>query len=207
MGGPKDISTFLLPFALNSISYLCRNDGSYIPICRGVKLTFTKTIKNRPLDRHSLDKTYMEKMPFYLYGTPTQQHIDHIFLRAPNVQLTASNVTLNLRLPLSDMRMAQGLMEGLIVVLDDEYEDVKQPFGELNRPIFFAIGAIFNIKVYEDQRRSDDPIKGMVAEFYPPPIPLTTGTLVLGKAAKLYQDSSKINCDVIEGGSAEADSS
>ncbi|TFK24917.1 hypothetical protein FA15DRAFT_704219 [Coprinopsis marcescibilis] len=32
--------------------------------------------------------------PFYLYGTPQQQHIDHMLLKAPNAQLTAENVEL-----------------------------------------------------------------------------------------------------------------
>jgi hypothetical protein len=190
---------------LKKISPRHSNDESYKPIISGVRLSFTNIIKNRPLDRRSLDNKYTEKTPFYLYGTSTQQHIDHVLLCAPNVQLTASNITLSLKLPLSEHRLARGLTEGLIVVLDDEYERIRQPFGQYNQPSFFVKNAMFNIKVYEDRRRSDDPTRGMVVEFDQSPSPITTGILMLGEDVSLYRDHRELNRDVVEGEKAQAD--
>lgn len=60
-------------------------------------------------------------MPFYLYGTPSQQHIDHMLLVAPNTQLSAARVTLSLEM---------------------------QPFNANHEPTFFTAGP--EVTIYSD---------------------------------------------------------
>jgi hypothetical protein len=116
-------------------------------------------------------------MPFYLYGTPEQQHIEHILLRAPNVQLCASNVELWLYPELP----SEYLKTGVIAVMEDVHERIKQPFGKSNEPNFFSAGKRFNITVYEDEM---DYLRG-------PEAALAKGTLTLGPA--VWHDYININ--------------
>ncbi|KAL8803493.1 MAG: hypothetical protein Q9223_006140, partial [Gallowayella weberi] len=63
-------------------------------------------------------------MPFYLYGTPENIHIDHMLLRAPNIQLSASNITLDVFPPIP----ANTLKAGCILFADEVPESAMQPF-------------------------------------------------------------------------------
>ena len=66
-------------------------------IAAGIPITITSILKDRPLKGRYRDLTYPSTfVPFYLYGTPTNLNIDHILLRAPNIQLSAENITLDL---------------------------------------------------------------------------------------------------------------
>lgn len=89
-------------------------------------------------------------MPFYLYGTQNEQHVDHILLRAPNVQIPGNQVKLDLELPLSDQRLLDGLGKGLVVIVEDMQEAALQPFDENNLQWLLVANRPFRISVYEE---------------------------------------------------------
>ncbi|KAK4120312.1 hypothetical protein N657DRAFT_683668 [Parathielavia appendiculata] len=61
-------------------------------VSRPTTITITPVLKNRPLDA-----TYPSCcMPFYLYGSPQEAHIDHVLVRSPDIVLSADSVTLTL---------------------------------------------------------------------------------------------------------------
>jgi hypothetical protein len=92
-------------------------------------------------------------MPFYLYGTAHQQHIDHVLLRAPNIQLSASQVRIGKFEGLNpqDRAWINGLKNGLVAVMEDVYESVIQPLTKGNEPKFFKAGESFRIRIYEER--------------------------------------------------------
>ena len=164
-------------------------------LCSGtiakVQVNNVKIIKKRSLDTEDLDSNYPSLMPFYLYGTPEQQHIDHVLLLAPNVQLTSSNVKLSTNQPLS----AEDLSKGVIAVVTNVHERSMQPFPEMKnlekvRDFFFKEGKEFVLKIYRDPFPAStmDPIPmEEVKEL------ITEGTLVLGN--ELFIDSDRLNAD------------
>ena len=150
-----------------------------------------KIIKKRSLDTEDLDSTYPALMPFYLYGTQEQRHIDHVLLLAPNIQLTANKVTLETNPPLS----AEDLAQGVIAVATNVHERTMQPFPE-NKDLaginnfFFSEGGVLQVKVYRDPFPAStmDPIPiDEVTEL------ITEGTITLG--SELYIDSDMLNAD------------
>lgn len=60
-----------------------------------LQVSLVRILKNRSLQLSSLSPVYpLELFPFYIYGTPSDAHIDHILTRAPNITLSASSVRL-----------------------------------------------------------------------------------------------------------------
>lgn len=60
-----------------------------------MQVSFVRILKSRSLQLSSLSPVYpLELFPFYIYGTPSDAHIDHILTRAPNITLSASSVRL-----------------------------------------------------------------------------------------------------------------
>lgn len=60
-----------------------------------MQVSLVRILKNRSLQLSSLSPVYpLELFPFYIYGTPSDAHIDHILTRAPNITLSASSVRL-----------------------------------------------------------------------------------------------------------------
>ncbi|KAL8997652.1 MAG: hypothetical protein Q9169_003132 [Polycauliona sp. 2 TL-2023] len=128
-------------------------------IAQNVKVTSFTAIKDRPLNSKYRDHAYPSgHMPFYLYGSPSSVHIDHMLLRAPNIQLSASNISLSVSPPLS----ASTLRNGAILFLDDIQESAMQPFlptshlvgGEgptSKNNFFFQSGKKFKVSVFEDR--------------------------------------------------------
>ncbi|KAI0264692.1 PLP-dependent transferase [Gloeopeniophorella convolvens] len=112
---------------------------------RGIEVTNIRVVKQRPLDSKWRDPEYPLFAPFYLYGTAQQQHIDHMLLRAPNAQLSAEQVSLQLDRTIPDEELARGAL-----LLLDRREATMQPFGAENQPSFFRQGARFNVTVYRD---------------------------------------------------------
>ncbi|THH16278.1 hypothetical protein EW146_g4346 [Bondarzewia mesenterica] len=94
--------------------------GSYV-----VEVTNIEVVKYRPLDTKHLAVDYPDSiMPFYLYGTPDEQHIDHMLLRAPNIQLSAANVALST----DPVLISDDLQKGLILYAEGLHERSMQPF-------------------------------------------------------------------------------
>ena len=148
-------------------------------------------VRKRSLDTEDLDSTYPELMPFYLYGTDQQQHIDHMLLFAPNIQVTSGNVTLNP--PLS----GDLLGKGVIAIAQNVHERSQQPF-----PPHADIDSIF---IFGNDK------KELVVKIYNDPFPAVTmdpipiddvikqgeiasGTITLGN--QWFVDSDGLNSDM-----------
>ncbi|KAL7268366.1 hypothetical protein RUND412_009012 [Rhizina undulata] len=158
-----------------------------------VKVSKIQIVKRRRLDSKFRDSNYpMYDMPFYLYGTPKHAHIDHMLLLAPNIQLSADEVTLKLDNQLSD----GDLEKGAIVQLNGVYERSMQPFLPMSDLVsepnfFFRPGKEFNVSIYRDPN-------GAVAEGpglanVKPHDRIATGTMTL--TGNVYIDSEKLNAD------------
>lgn len=89
-------------------------------------------------------------MPFYLYGTESQRHIDHMLLCAPNTDLSSESVVLEL----DQQPSADQLSKGLLLFID-RHEEAMQPMDQTNPPVFFAPGATFNAEIYTDTQAPD----------------------------------------------------
>ncbi|THV00033.1 hypothetical protein K435DRAFT_794489 [Dendrothele bispora CBS 962.96] len=158
---------------------------------KGIEVFNIEVVKKRSLSREDFESTYPERfMPFYLYGTSKQQHIDHMLLLDPNIQLTASNVRLELKETLS----AENLGKGLILYANNVHEASMQPFPLTEKLLadkdkfFFSANKKLNVSVYRDPfpTVTDDPIKlDQVKDL------ITTGTLTLG--SEIFIDSDKLN--------------
>jgi hypothetical protein len=81
-------------------------------------------------------------MPFILYGTSREYHIDHVLGSAPNAQLTASRVTLNVTPALDDSK-------NYSLTFDRQIEWAMQPFTCRQPLAFFRPNATFDITVRE----------------------------------------------------------
>jgi hypothetical protein len=114
------------------------------------EVTNIRVIKDRPLCSHHLDLAYPSRMPFYLYGTGRETHIDHILVKAPNAQLSAGEVTFEL-IEGSESVFAGGLKSGLIAVADALPEHLMQPFTSDRLRSFFHPGAKLDLSIYPDE--------------------------------------------------------
>lgn len=150
------------------------------------EVTNIRIIRRRSLESTLLDATYPSFMPFYLYGTREQMHIDHILLCSPNVQLSSDQVKLELHPDFGDFDIDGELEDGLIAVMDDVREDVMQPFGTGHDPTFFKSHRTFRVSLYRDPDTPaiSSPFSGALAR----------GTITLGPC--VYRDFDKINRDL-----------
>jgi hypothetical protein len=114
------------------------------------EVTNIRVIKDRPLSSRHLDVAYPSRMPFYLYGTRQEIHIDHILVQAPNAQLSAGEVTYEL-IEGSESVVSEGLENGLIAVSDALPEHLMQPFTLDRLESFFHPGAKLDIAIYPDE--------------------------------------------------------
>ncbi|KAL0575884.1 hypothetical protein V5O48_006084 [Marasmius crinis-equi] len=108
------------------------------------KVTFDreKIVVDQSLRRSDLNESYPQGgMPFYLFGTSAETHIDHHLVLSPNVHLTASQVRF-------DPRPEKPFEELMIATLDEQREDIMQPFSANHKPAFFAPNAKLKVSVY-----------------------------------------------------------
>ena len=133
-------------------------------------------------------------MPFYLYGSLTQPHIDHMLLLAPNIQLSAGSIELKLNSG-SSVTDAD-LAKGVIAVAQDVRERAMQPFSiidpqEVPEAFFFKAGTQMAVKIYRDPfpaSTTDRISMGDVTEL------LGEGSIRL--RGDVYVDSALINGEV-----------
>jgi hypothetical protein len=105
-------------------------------------------------------------MPFFLYGTGKQLHIDHVLLASPNVRLSADQVELS-----DSLHLGSNWTESSCVIahFKDVSEQSMQPFPnnatiKLNDRFFFKPGSKFEVVL----------MKGLEGE------PLGRGDITLG---------------------------
>ncbi|KAJ6259348.1 hypothetical protein Dda_6248 [Drechslerella dactyloides] len=139
---------------------------------------------------HQKDESpYPRRLPFFMYGTPTNINIDHIFTASPNIQLNSSIVQCDFDRPLT----SEQLHNGMVTVFDNRNEAVMQPMIRTNSPrivnphnnwhspgLHFTRGQKFSVKVYKDYDTSQDPAA----------TPITSGMITLGPC---FADSERLN--------------
>ncbi|CAB4475881.1 unnamed protein product [Rhizophagus irregularis] len=162
------------------------------------KVTGVKVLKKRHLATVFQDANYpRDRMPFYIYGTEQQLHIDHILLKYPSIQLSADCV---------ELKLTQGILtqsqreKGAILHITDYYEYTMQPFPEIKKhgsSFFFQEGREFNVELYKDPV-SDPNQNGPGLDDVDSNTPFARGTIRLPRkddAGCLFIDSYSINKD------------
>lgn len=156
-----------------------------------VEVSNIKIIKQRTLKTKTFDSKYPHEMPFYLYGTPTELHLDHIYLLAPNIQLTAGSVHF---LSITDIR-PEDLERGMIAIAEEVHEDWMQPFAAKTNQLpkdqfFFRKGKTIRLLVYRDPYEAAYDGKIDLKKLADP---VTVGEAIL--AAEIFVDSEELNKD------------
>ncbi|KAK1215772.1 hypothetical protein PQX77_021610 [Marasmius sp. AFHP31] len=108
-------------------------------VLSNVTFDIERVIVDRSLRRTDLNEVYPEQVSFYLFGSNTEYHIDHVLLRGPNIHLSASQFKLH---PDADQKLPD-LSDGtkqLYLTLEDKFERIMQPFDAGHRPRFFRPG-------------------------------------------------------------------
>ncbi|CAG8514963.1 uncharacterized protein OCT59_017920 [Rhizophagus irregularis] len=162
------------------------------------KVTGVKVLKKRHLATVFQDANYpRDRMPFYIYGTEQQLHIDHILLKYPSIQLSADCV---------ELKLTQGILtqsqreKGAILHITDYYEYTMQPFPEIKKhgsSFFFQEGREFNVELYKDPV-FDPNQNGPGLDDVDSNTPFARGTIRLPRkdeAGCLFIDSYSINKD------------
>ncbi len=98
-------------------------DGTTEPLRKNIKLSNIRIVVKESMSYAALDRGYPNKMPFYLYGSRTEAHLDHVLKTSPNAQISADRVQVMLSPMLSD----ELLNNGVFVVLEDVFEKSLQP--------------------------------------------------------------------------------
>ncbi|KAH9884505.1 PLP-dependent transferase [Cubamyces lactineus] len=149
-----------------------------------VTFTITSVVKDRPLNSRWRDQKYPGGYtPFYLYGSQTEQHVDHMLLRAPNAQITSDLITLNCQPALTADQLARGVIAHL-----NRPEDVMQPLTS-DSAAFFKPGTSFNVTIYADDNAPDAHGPGLSTGGQE----IAQGTLSLGRA--VFYDSKILNTE------------
>lgn len=149
-----------------------------------VGITIVTVVKDRPLNSRWRDQAYPASYtPFYLYGTPTEQNVDHMLLRAPNAQISSDLVTLNCTPALTANQLASGVIAYL-----NRPEAALQPLTD-DAAGFFNPGMSFNVTIFADANAPDAHGPGLSQGG----TQIATGTLTLGQA--VFYDSDRLNTE------------
>ena len=172
-------------------------------IATDVLVSLTAVVKDRSLKGRYRDTDYPTTgVPFYLYGTPTDLNIDHILVRAPNIQLSADNISLSIDKAIS----ADALSKGAILLIHGYVEATMQPFQSSEGPLgntlaadssfFFTPESEFTVSVYEDAKGTGEPGPGILDIAKNDAKLIGKGKMKLGQGR--YVDSVQINKDPYE---------
>ncbi|RAH78646.1 pyridoxal-dependent decarboxylase domain protein [Aspergillus japonicus CBS 114.51] len=191
--GIQDLPNAALTFTAaiyNKAEYLRTHENPEITVdslAQGeVTIAENDIIKSRPLNVVNRDPKYPDtNTPFYLYGTPEHMHISHVLVRAPNIALSAADVSLSADNGVEDSISADDLANGLILALADHPEVAMQPVsGKVSATaaspddFFFRRGRQFKVHVWRDPKASDAQGPGLLNDLGEP---FWTGTLTLGE--------------------------
>ncbi|KAK3936916.1 L-tyrosine decarboxylase [Diplogelasinospora grovesii] len=163
--------------------------GPDIPPLATFKLSNIRVLVNESMSYAALDTKYPDKMPFYLYGSLRETHIDHVLKTSPNAQLTADRVEVNVEPELSEEQLAKG---GLVAVLEDVFEKSVQPLpldsdGNVKldaHGLALVPGAKHKVSVYA----SYEDFKSGSCK------PIATGSITIGKGG-MFADWKDVNMD------------
>ncbi|KAG8775340.1 hypothetical protein FRC12_001545 [Ceratobasidium sp. 428] len=159
-------------------------------IANNFQVTNVKVVRDIPIDSKYLDAEYPHFMYFYLYGTPEQQHIEHLLVSAKNVQLTSDQVQLVLD---NETKLSvEDLAKGVIVRLEDVREEAVLPVLPPNTPLFFRAGTSHGVTIFRDSHGPNAHGPGLT-EAYASATPIASGRMTLGKM--VWADSVMLNDD------------
>ncbi|KAH9946461.1 pyridoxal-dependent decarboxylase domain protein [Amylocystis lapponica] len=99
------------------------------------QVSVNQIILRYSLNDRNLDNEYPQFMPFYLYGTPQEVHLEHLLVRFPNVQISSAKVMLDFGE--KQKLVEDGLTGGCIVLMDDVREYTMMPCTASNPPLRF----------------------------------------------------------------------
>ncbi|CAG8628757.1 15509_t:CDS:2, partial [Racocetra persica] len=155
-----------------------------IPITwiKDFQVTNVQVLKKRHLATRYQDNYPKDHMPFYLYGTEQELHIDHMLLKSPSIQLSADRVELTLT---SGELTSTQKEKGVIV-----------HFTEPENTFFFQHDRKFMVELYNDPM--PDPYQnGPGLDNVDKKNPIAHGMIVLPSRDKgcLYADSYMVNKD------------
>ena len=148
-----------------------------------------RAIKNRSLCSRHLDVAYPSRMPFYLYGTEQEMHIDHVILQAPSAQLSAGEVTVDI-IEGNKSLFAAGLKDGLVAVTDTFPEHLMQPFTPDRLKLIFHPGAVLDVSIYLDRKTAECSGPGLCDELGEP---IARATITIN--SNTFIDEYMINLD------------
>ena len=118
-----------------------------------MKFTIVKVLVNESLSRDNLHADYPAETPFYLYAGPDGTlSIDHILTKAPNAQISAADIDLNL-----GSSAALDPSKLYKATLEDYMEWSMQPF---NGAGIFVAGKALNVTVRDADSDSGASEKG-----------------------------------------------
>ncbi|KAK0616216.1 pyridoxal phosphate-dependent transferase [Immersiella caudata] len=170
-------------------------------VFHGARVQITSVVKNRPLRAAEQDESYpVGFVPFYLYGTMQEPHIDHMLTRSPNITLSADTVAIALDNNTSSITDAV-LAAGAILSFEGHHEASMQPFADKNDDLvgpsadgsfFFTSGSKFNAKIWTDPRGPHESALGLAAEVRARD-PIATAKVTLQR--EVVVDVEKLNRD------------
>lgn len=91
-------------------------------LCTDFVISNIHVVVDESLSSNVLDTAYPAQMPFYLYGTPEQQHVDHVLRVSPSIQLNSDRVTLDLAECLTQEQLAAGVVAIFTDVLENSMQ-------------------------------------------------------------------------------------
>ena len=133
-----------------------------------------RVVKNRTLLSAYRDVDYPPEMPFYLYGRQDEVFVDHMLLRAPNVQITAINPISLSGITLTDEQLEKGVLAFI-----DVHERAGQPFSQHDFTHMFGSERKFAVRIYDDQHPAD--ARGPGLADVPQSLQIGSGSLTFTK--------------------------
>ena len=176
---------------------MCRVTGDLNSLLRTrVELTDIAVVRQVALIPALLSHEYPPVMPFFLYGTSKEQHIEHILCRDENVQLGSSCVQLDFG-PSTERIIGEiGSNTGYVVSFDDLRESAILPFGRGRSPDFFAPNRTFRVTLRLNGRGLEDVRQeGPLEDSFDDRDFVAQGSLTLGES--VYVDYVHLNRDTI----------
>jgi len=161
------------------------NTGTPTLIAEEVELTNIEVIINRSIAPQHLDTSWPEFMPFYLYGTASQYHIDHMLVHSPNTQLSSSQVTIALDDGTTTLTETGNR---LIAIANTTRENAMQPFSADHLPNFFAAESKIPVTIFVDSNGADVSGPGLLNNLG---TPIAQATITL--SSRIYIDYSLVN--------------
>ncbi|KAJ3967966.1 pyridoxal phosphate-dependent transferase [Lentinula raphanica] len=152
--------------------------GPQPPIVRG-KITNIQILVQKKMNSKFLTPYPTRKMPFFVYGSGAETHIDHVYTASPNIQMSADQVVIGTDLH-NDWNTTPVLYAQLPFA-----EVSMQPF-ESNllretKPFFFRSGVTYNNVVFTRDQEGRDVV--------------ATSSLTLPEKKNVFVDTDMLNAD------------